>query len=135
MIFDQFRKKYIVITPEEWVRQHFSRYLVESLGYPPGLIGIEVMFRMNELSRRVDIMVYGKMGNPLMMIECKSPDVKLDRKVFDQIVEYNMKFRLSCLVVTNGIDHYACSIEWDRKSYSFLSEIPDYVSLLKMAGE
>lgn len=130
MIFDIIRKKYVALTPEEWVRQHFINYLVNHRGYPPGLIGVEVMFRMNDLTRRVDIMVYNRIGNPLLAVECKAPTVKLDRVVFDQIVEYNMKFRLNYILVTNGITHYGCHVDWEKRSYSFMENIPVYNDII-----
>ena len=130
MIFDAIRKKYVVLTPEEWVRQHFINYLVNHRGYPQGLIGVEVMFRMNDLTRRVDIMVYNRVGNPLLAVECKAPAVKVDRMVFDQIVEYNIKFRLNYLLVTNGIKHYGCRVDWETGSYSFLDNIPLYNEII-----
>lgn len=130
MIFDSTRRKYVVLTPEEWVRQHFVNFLVNHMGYPAGLIGIEVMFRMNDLTRRVDIMVYNRVGNPILAVECKAPTVKVDRVVFDQIAEYNMKFRLNYILVTNGITHYGCRVNWENSSYSFLERIPAYNELI-----
>lgn len=130
MILDPIRRKYVVLTPEEWVRQNFINYLVIHRGYPSGLIGVEVMFRMNDLTRRVDIMVYNRVGNPLLAVECKAPSVKVDRVVFDQIVEYNMKFRLNYILVTNGITHYCCRIDWEANKYSFLDSIPLYDDII-----
>lgn len=129
LIFDDIRKKYVVLTPEEWVRQHFVHYLVEDRSYPAGLLGIELMFRFNKLSRRADILVYNRRGEPLLIVECKAPDVKIDASVFDQIVEYNLKFRLRYIVVTNGIKHYACSTDPEKGTWSFLPEIPVYDKL------
>ena len=135
LIYDRLRGRYVVLTPEEWVRQHFINWLTEYKGFPSGLLASEVTFRFNDLVRRVDIMAYSRTGNPVMIVECKSPDIKTDKKVFDQIAEYNMKFRLGFLIVTNGIDHFACRIDWENRSYSFLKEIPDYELLIKLAGE
>jgi hypothetical protein len=127
LIFDEFRKKWLVLTPEEWVRQHFVKYLVTEKGYPLGLIGIEVTFKMNSLTRRADVLVYNRVGNPVLIVECKAPDVRINNSVFDQIVEYNFKFKLKYLVVTNGIKHYACSLGGeDVPEYEFLDSIPDY---------
>ncbi|MEZ5012546.1 MAG: type I restriction enzyme HsdR N-terminal domain-containing protein [Bacteroidales bacterium] len=128
MIFDRVRKRFVVLTPEEWVRQHFVNFLVNHRDYPAGLLGVEVMFRMNELSRRVDIMVYNNVGNPLLAVECKAPGVKISGEVFDQVVEYNMKFRLNYLLVTNGISHSGCRIDWENNSYTFLDRIPFYIT-------
>ena len=130
MIFDIIRNKYVALTPEEWVRQHFINYLVAHRAYPRGLMGVEVMFRMNDLSRRVDIMVYNRVGNPLLAVECKAPSVKIEGSVFDQIVEYNMKFRLNYILVTNGIRHYGCRIDWEAGKYSFMDNIPYYEDII-----
>jgi len=130
LIFDEFRKIWIVLTPEEWVRQHFVKYLVSEKGYPEGLIGIEVTFKMNSLTRRADVLVYNRVGNPVLIVECKAPDVRIDNRVFDQIVEYNFKFKLNYLVVTNGIKHYACTLGGgDVPEYEFLKSIPHYNEL------
>lgn len=129
-IFDELRKRWIALTPEEWVRQNFIRYLIEDKNYPPGLIGVEVTFKMNSLTRRTDILVYNRMGNPLLIVECKAPDVKIDNKAFDQIVAYNFKFKLRYIVVTNGLKHFACRICGDKApEYEFLKSIPVYDKL------
>ncbi len=126
LIFDEIRKKYVVLTPEEWVRQHFVNYLVTEKSYPRGLLAVEVMFKMNKLVRRADILVYNMKGEPVLIIECKSPEVSINRAVFDQIVSYNLKFRLKYIVVTNGLHHYACSINLETGKWSFLDSIPEY---------
>lgn len=130
MILDPIRKKYIKLTPEEWVRQNFVQYLVQEGKYPPGLIGIEVMSPYNNLKKRVDILVHNRSGKPVMIVECKEPDVLLNDKVFDQIVTYNLGFKVPFLIVTNGMDHYACKINFDEKSFEFLLAIPLYEDLL-----
>jgi diaminopimelate epimerase len=130
MIFDPLRRKFVKLTPEEWVRQNFVQYLINEGKYPGGLIGIEVMFKFNELKRRVDILVHDRTGQPVMIVECKSPDVKIDDKVFDQIVCYNMGFKVPYILVTNGIDHYVCKVDHDNKKYEFLLVIPLYQDLL-----
>jgi hypothetical protein len=130
-IYDPIRRRYVALTPEEWVRQHFINYMVNSLGYPAALLGVEVMFSMNSLRRRVDIMACNRLGNPLLAVECKAPAVKITPAVFDQLAEYNMKFRLTYLVVTNGITHYACHIDWEKGSYIFLDGVPDYSDLIR----
>jgi len=131
MIFDAIRRKYVRLTPEEWVRQNFVRYLIEEGKYPPGLIGIEVLSAFNNLKKRVDVLVHDRAGKPVMIIECKAPDVKIDDEVFDQAVCYNMGFRVPYLVVTNGIDHYACRIDHELKKYDFLNVIPLYDDITK----
>lgn len=129
-IFDPVRKKYVRLTPEEWVRQNFVQYLIQNGNYPSGLIGIEVMFKFNTLSRRVDILVHNRAGAPVMIVECKAPEVTIDDKVFDQIVCYNMNFKLPYLIVTNGLDHFACKIDNINNTYEFLNVIPLYEDLL-----
>lgn len=126
MILDQIRRKYVRLTPEEWVRQNFIQYLITEGKYPPGLMGVEVMFRLNKLKRRVDILIHNRQGMPVMIVECKEPEVKLDDKVFDQIVTYNLAMKVPYIVVTNGIDHYACRVDHDNNKYEFLMAIPLY---------
>lgn len=128
-IFDPIRKKYVRLTSEEWVRQNFVQYLIQQGKYPAGLIGIEVMFKLNTLSRRVDILIHNRSGMPVMIVECKSPEVNINDEVFDQIVCYNMKFKLPFLIVTNGMDHYACKIDNQNGTYEFLNVIPLYEDL------
>jgi hypothetical protein len=129
-IFDPIRKKYVRLTPEEWVRQNFVRYLIQEGKYPPGLIGIEVMSGYNNLKKRVDILIHNRSGKPVLIVECKSPDIKIDDNVFDQIVCYNMGFKVPYIIVTNGIGHYACKIDLEQKKYEFLLVIPLYEDLL-----
>ena len=130
MILDPLRRKYVKLTPEEWVRQNFVQYLINEGKYPAGLLGIEVLFRLNKLKRRVDILVHNRLGEAIMIVECKSADVKIDEKVFEQIATYNMKFKVPYLVVTNGLHHYACKIDHVEKKYEFLLVIPLYEDLL-----
>jgi hypothetical protein len=131
MIFDPLRKKYVKLTPEEWVRQNFVQYLIHEGKYPAGLIGIEIMFKYNKLKKRVDILVHNRKGEPVMIVECKSDEVKLGDKVDDQIVEYNMKFRIPYLVITNGMKHYAIKItDYEQHKFEYLLVIPLYEELL-----
>jgi hypothetical protein len=130
MILDTLRRKYVALPPEEWVRQNFVHYLINEGKYPAGLIGIEVMFRQNKLKRRVDILVHNRSGEPVMIVECKSPDIKIDDSVFDQIVRYNMVFKVPYIIVTNGIVNYACKVNHHENSYEFLLVIPLYEDLL-----
>jgi hypothetical protein len=120
----------VKLTPEEWVRQNFVQYLINVGKYPPGLIGIEVLSGYNKMKKRVDILIHNRSGEPVMIVECKAPEVKIDDKVFDQIVCYNMGFKVPFIVVTNGIDHYACKINLEEKKYDFLLVIPLYEDLL-----
>jgi hypothetical protein len=129
MIFDPIRRKSVKLTPEEWVRQNFVRYLIEKGKYPQGLIGIEVMSKYNNLKKRVDILVHDRSGNPVMIVECKSDSVEINDEVFNQIVSYNLGFRVPWLIVTNGLVHYACKIDMDTGKYDFLNVIPLYADL------
>jgi Type I restriction enzyme R protein N terminus (HSDR_N). len=132
MILDPLRRKFVKLTPEEWVRQNFVQYLINEGKYPPGLIGTEVMFRFNKLKRRVDILIHDRSGKPVMIVECKAPEVKIDDKIFDQIVSYNMEFKVPYIIVTNGMDHYACKIDHNENKYEFLLVIPLYEDLLSL---
>lgn len=135
MIFDALRKKWVRLTPEEWVRQNFVRYLINEGNYPAGLIGIEIMFNYNSLKRRVDILVHNRKGEPVMIVECKSPDVNVtdfyENRVFDQAGEYNMRFKLPYVIITNGINHYAFKFDPGLNKYEFLMVIPMYDELSK----
>ncbi len=126
MILDPFRRKYVKLTEEEWVRQNFLQYLVNEGKYPAGLLGVEVFFRFNKLKRRLDILVHNRLGEPVMIVECKRPDVKIDESVFDQIVTYDMKYKVPYIVVTNGMHHYACKIDFQEMKYEYLLVIPLY---------
>ncbi|MEA3443578.1 MAG: type I restriction enzyme HsdR N-terminal domain-containing protein [Bacteroidota bacterium] len=128
-IFDVFRKKFLVLTPEEWVRQHFAWYLVHELDYPKNLISVEHSIVVNNLKKRSDIVVFNNLSHPVLLVECKAPNIKIDQKTFDQIAIYNMQLNVPVLVVTNGLDHYCCIIDSEKKSYSFLKDIPNYKQL------
>jgi len=129
MIFDSFRKKYVALTPEEWVRQHFLAWLHFHKGYPVGLIAVEVSLLYNNLKKRADAIIYGKNGQALMMVECKAPEVRITQDVFDQIARYNFSFGVRYLAVTNGIDHYCCIRTDNGQQWTFLDEIPSYDKL------
>lgn len=126
MILDPVRRKYVKLTPEEWVRQNFIQYLINEGRYPAGLMGVEVNFLLNRLRRRVDILIHNRAGKPVMIVECKEPGVPINDKVFDQIVCYNMGLRVPYLVVTNGLVHYACKMDTEKPGYEYLNVIPLY---------
>ncbi|MCU0472657.1 MAG: type I restriction enzyme HsdR N-terminal domain-containing protein [Bacteroidales bacterium] len=130
LILDTIRKKYVKLTPEEWVRQNFLQYLIQEGKYPPGLIGVEVMSPYNKLKKRVDILIYDRLGKPVMIVECKKPEEKIDEIVFDQLICYNMGFRVRYLIVTNGMIHYACKVDPDQHTFEYLLVIPLYEDLL-----
>ena len=128
-IWDAVRRKYVALTPEEWVRQHFIAYLVGSKKYPLGRIGYEISLSLNGRSRRCDTLVYDAEGQPLVLIEYKAPHISVSQKVFEQAVRYNICFRVPYIMLSNGISHYCCHIDYDSRKYSFLTEIPLYNEL------
>lgn len=128
-IWDAVRRKYVALTPEEWVRQHFIAYLVGSKKYPLGRIGNEISLSLNGRSRRCDTLVYDAEGQPLVLIEYKAPHIPMSQKVFEQAVRYNICFRVPYIMLSNGISHYCCRIDYDSRKYSFLTEIPSYNEL------
>lgn len=123
-IFDPFRKKYLVLSPEEWVRQHFLQFLVNERNYPVSLIRIETGLRYNQLLKRADILIHNIQGSPHMMVECKSPTTRITQDAFDQVARYNMTFKVKYLVVTNGMHHFCCEMNYGNQTYQFLKEIP-----------
>lgn len=126
LIFDNLRKKYMVLTPEEWVRQHFVQFLIEEKNYPPSLIAIEKQVLVNNLKKRSDILVFNKEGNPDIIVECKAPKIKITQATFDQIARYNSTLNANFLVVTNGLNHFYCKMDFENETYVFLKEIPNY---------
>ena len=128
-IFDFLRRKYVTLTPEEWVRQHFVHYLVEHKGYPKGLLGNEVELHIGEKSLRCDSILYNKVAEPQMIIEYKAPTIQLQQKTFDQISAYNLLLKVDYLIISNGLQHYCCKMDYERQKYLFLQDIPDYENL------
>lgn len=131
-IWDPIRTKYVALTPEEWVRQHFINYLITEKQYPASLIANEIQISLNTQRRRCDSVVYDNQLTPLVIVEYKSPDVKITQDVFDQIVRYNIVLKVKYLIVSNGIQHYCCSINYDNLSFEYLPDIPVYSSLNKI---
>lgn len=129
-IFDILRKKYIALTPEEWVRQHFVHFLVEHKGYPAALMANEIQLKVGEKTLRADSVLYSRDLKPRMIIEYKAPHIPITQKVFDQISIYNMLLHVDYLVVSNGLQHYICKMDYNDKKYLFLEDIPDYKELL-----
>jgi hypothetical protein len=125
-LFDELRKKNIIITPEEWVRQHFVQYLIRQKAYPKTLIGLEGGHKLHGMARRTDILVRNNQGEKVLLVECKAPSVAITQSVFDQIARYNMVHKVSLLAVTNGLQHYYCRIDFEKEHYSFLEELPEY---------
>lgn len=129
-IFDSIRKKFVSLTPEEYVRQHFTNWLINYLHYPIGLIANEVKISLNSTIKRCDTIVYSNMGDPMMIIEYKAPHISINQNVFDQIVRYNMVLKTKYLVVSNGMQHYCCIIDYENNSYQFIPHIPTYEELI-----
>lgn len=128
-ILDPLRRKFVALTPEEWVRQHFVIFLLREKGYPAALIANEIQIDLNKLKKRCDSVVYNRDLSPLMIIEYKAPDVEITQQVFDQIVRYNIVLKVKYLIVSNGLNHYCCIMDYDKQSFSYLSDIPNYTDL------
>lgn len=128
-ILDILRRKYVALTPEEWVRQHFVHFLIEQKGYPATLLANEVQLNVGNKLLRADSVLYGSDLHPRMIIEYKAPTVSITQKVFDQISVYNMLLKVDYLVVSNGINHYVCKMNYENQNYFFLREIPEYKDL------
>jgi hypothetical protein len=125
-VFDVLRRRYVALTPEEWVRQHFVHFLVEHKGYPKGLLANEVELRIGEKRLRCDTLLYNRALQPRMIIEYKAPDIALTQRVFDQITTYNLLLHVDYLIVSNGCRHYCCRMDYEHRSYVFLPDIPNY---------
>ena len=125
-IFDEIRKKFILLTPEEWVRQHVVQYLLQDKNYPKSYINIEKLIKVNELNKRYDIVVYQPNGELFLLIECKAPEVKISQQTFDQIARYNLALNAKYLMVSNGLNHYFCKIDFENEKYVFLEELPNF---------
>ena len=125
-IFDIVRKKYVVLTPEEWVRQHFVQYLIEEKNYPISLIAVEKKLTINKLTKRTDILVFTSEGLPHIIVECKAPSIKITQDTFDQIARYNLKLEANYLITTNGLEHFYCKMDNENEQYIFLKNIPNY---------
>lgn len=132
VVYDPLRAKWIVLTPEEWVRQHFVHFLISNRSYPQALIANEVGIRQNGCLRRCDTVVFGKHAEPVAIIEYKAPEVEITHRTFDQAVRYNMELRVRCLMVSNGLRHFCCRVDSVNGSYQFLRDIPAYTELITL---
>ncbi len=130
-IFDVNRKKFVVLTPEEWVRQHFIRYLTDEKAYPSSLIAIEKQLVMNGMKKRCDAVVYNYNAEPVMIIEFKAPNIKITQKTFDQAAVYNSKLKVGLFMISNGLEHYCCKIDIEKSKYNFFSEIPSFYQIVQ----
>ncbi|PKA84558.1 type I restriction and modification enzyme subunit R-like protein [Ulvibacter sp. MAR_2010_11] len=127
LIFDEIRKKFVILTPEEWVRQHVLQLLLSEKKYPASHINIEKQLKLHNTVKRYDIVVFNSDGSIHLIIECKAPIVPITQETFDQIARYNMALDSTLLMVTNGIDHYFCKMDFENERYIFLKDIPSYI--------
>ncbi len=127
-IFDEIRRKFVVLTPEEWVRQHVVRFLLDQKGYPKSLINVEKLLKINGIVKRYDLVVFNPDGSIFLLVECKAPEITVGQQTFDQIARYNLTLKADFLMVTNGIRHYYCRMDFEKEKYEFLHEIPDYAT-------
>lgn len=125
-IFDEIRKKFVVLTPEEWVRQHVVHYLLQHKNYPKSLINVEKLLKVNGLTKRYDVVVFNPDGSIFILVECKAPAVKISQSTFDQIARYNLTMNALYLMVSNGQNHYFCQMDFENERYNFLENLPDY---------
>ena len=125
-IFDPVRQKYVALTPEEWVRQHVVQFLMQEKKYPKSLINVEKVLHVNGLRKRYDIVIFNPNGAIHALIECKAPHITISQATFDQIAQYNMTLQSQFLMVTNGLNHYYCTMDFENEKYEFLRSIPEY---------
>ena len=130
-IFDILRRRYVALTPEEWVRQTFIHYLTDHLNYPATLLANEVKLQIGKKTLRADSVLYDTQLRPRIIIEYKAPHINITQKVFDQIVAYNMQLHVDYLIVSNGLSHFCCKIADDGKNYLFIDHIPTYEEILQ----
>jgi len=123
-IFDEIRKKYVMLTPEEWVRQHVVHFLIVVKKYPKSYINVEKIVKINDMNKRYDVVVFDPKGTIFLLVECKEPQVEITQDVFDQIARYNSSLNAQLLMVTNGLNHYYCKLDYENKKYQFLADLP-----------
>ena len=126
LIFDVIRKKFVVLQPEEWVRQHVVKYLMNDKNYPQSLINVEKQLTVNQLRKRYDVVVFKSDGHIDLLVECKAPQIKITQQTFDQIAQYNLQLHADYLMVTNGLQHFYCKMDFGSEKYTFLTDIPDF---------
>ena len=125
-ILDLIRRKYVALTPEEWVRQHVVQYILHEKKYPKSLVNVEKSLKVNGLTKRYDIVVFQPNGKIFLLIECKAPEVSITQNTFDQIARYNLSLKAEYLMVTNGLNHYFCQMDFEKEEYVFLKELPEF---------
>jgi len=135
VIYDPLRQMYVQLTPEEWVRQHFAQYLIQDQGVPAGLVALEASLEVEGQPRRADLVAHTRQGDSVLLVECKAPRVTIDQAAFDQSAQYNLALGAPFLVVTNGLEHYACLIDVNAQTYKFLDRLPDYETMLQKTRE
>jgi len=123
-VFDEIRKKFILLTPEEWVRQNVVKYLLNEKKYPKSLTNVEKVIKVNDLTKRYDVVVYNSDGSIFLLVECKAPNIKISQETFNQIARYNLVLKAEHLMVTNGLNHYFCKMDFENQKYIFLEELP-----------
>ncbi len=123
-IFDELRKKYLLVTPEEWVRQHWIQHLINQKGVSKGLIQSEGGLKLNNLQKRTDLIVFNTAGERILIAEFKAPDIKITQTVFDQIARYNFVYKIPLLLVSNGLNHYYCQVDFENEVYQFIEDLP-----------
>ena len=126
LVFDEIRKKFVVLTHEEWVRLHVVQFLLKEKKYPKSLINVEKQLKLNNTVKRYDIVVFNNDGSIFLIVECKAPSIEISQLTFDQIARYNLALEAQYLMVTNGLDHYYCQMDFENERYVFLKEIPNY---------
>ena len=126
-IFDQIRKKFILLTPEEWVRQHTIEFLIKDKSYPLSYINVEKLIKINDRNKRYDIVIFKPNGEIFLLIECKAPEVSISQDTFDQIARYNLILNAEFLMVTNGLNHYFCQMDFENEKYIFLKDLPNFI--------
>lgn len=125
-IFDVIRKKFLLLTPEEWVRQHVVNFLIEEMNYPKSLINVEKLVKVNGINKRYDAVVFRNDGTIFLLVECKAPEVNITQQTFDQIAQYNLVLKAENLMVTNGLNHYFCQMDFENEKYIFLKDLPNF---------
>lgn len=130
LVFDPLRRRYVALTPEEWVRQHFTHFLISEKGYPQGCVGNEVPLTVEAMKKRCDTVVYDTHAQPLVIVEYKAPHVQITQKVFDQTWRYNLPLRVPYIIISNGMKHFCCHIDYAKNCCNFLADIPRYEELL-----
>ncbi len=123
-IFDSQRKRFVSLTPEEWVRQHFIRFLIEVKNYPAAYLAVEKQLNLNGMKKRCDAILYNNNALPVMIIEFKAPSVAISQETFDQVAVYNAKLKVDYFIISNGLEHYCCKVNTENSKYEFLPEIP-----------